>query len=115
MFAIHAVIAAWSLWPTKEQRVAHQTKVAEKKAEKEKWAALEKSDEWTAEQQWQHMWELQQLPRTPGTAGGMKSPVTPTTRAFHALSGEQSGGYYGAPQTPVSPMFYEGKGKEPYR
>jgi hypothetical protein len=41
----------------------------------------------TAEQQWQHMWELQQLPRTPGTAGGMKSPMTPRTQAFNSLGG----------------------------
>ena len=53
----------------------------------------------TAEQQWQHMWELQQLPRTPGTANPMtygggggygnggKVPVTPRTRAFGDLEG----------------------------
>ena len=51
----------------------------------------------TAEQQWQHMWELQQLPRTPGTANPMtfsnsnsnsnKMPVTPRTRAFGDLEG----------------------------
>lgn len=41
------------------------------------------------EEQWQHMWELQQLPRTPGTAGGLKSPMTPRTRAFNALDGSQ--------------------------
>jgi hypothetical protein len=50
----------------------------------------------TAEEQWQHMWELQQLPRTPGTVGGMKSPMTPRTRAFNDLGGEETahGGYY---------------------
>jgi hypothetical protein len=39
----------------------------------------------TAEEQWQHMWELQQLPRTPGTATGTapwsKVPATPRTAA----------------------------------
>jgi hypothetical protein len=50
----------------------------------------------TAEEQWQHMWELQQLPRTPGTVGGMKSPMTPRTMAFNSLGGEEAGhgGYY---------------------
>jgi hypothetical protein len=50
----------------------------------------------TAEEQWQHMWELQQLPRTPGTVGGMKSPMTPRTMAFNNLGGEEAGhgGYY---------------------
>lgn len=35
------------------------------------------------------MWELQQLPRTPGTSGGVfsKSPMTPRTRAFGDLEG----------------------------
>jgi hypothetical protein len=42
----------------------------------------------TAEEQWQHMWELQQLPRTPGTAGGMRGgPMTPRTTAFADLEG----------------------------
>ncbi|KAF2021643.1 hypothetical protein BU24DRAFT_24757 [Aaosphaeria arxii CBS 175.79] len=84
------ILTIYSLVPTKEARAAHETKVAEKKAEKEKWAALEASmdhNDMTAEEQWQHMWELQQLPRTPGTAGGFKHPMTPRTRAFSALDG----------------------------
>jgi hypothetical protein len=97
----------------------------------------------TAEEQWQHMWELQQLPRTPGTMGGMKSPMTPRTMAFNSLGGEEAGhvayysnvpaggnGWYGQSQggggVTVSPVmeqdeyqhgheFYgqEGKGKAP--
>jgi hypothetical protein len=87
----------------------------------------------TAEEQWQHMWELQQLPRTPGTAGGMKSPMTPRTRTFGDLEGghaayldvqpQQAGvvNYYGGPggnAHAVSPVaeqdeyVYEGKGKQ---
>jgi hypothetical protein len=53
----------------------------------------------TAEEQWQHMWELQQLPRTPG----FKSPMTPRTQTFNDLEGGHYsnmqpayGGYYGA-------------------
>src|ERR1700712_1224448 len=30
-------------------------------------------------------WEMVQIPPTPGTIGGMKSPVTPRTRAFNEL------------------------------
>jgi hypothetical protein len=51
----------------------------------------------SADEQWQHMWELQQLPRTPGTVGGLKSPMTPRTRAFNELGGGgdvEQGGYY---------------------
>jgi hypothetical protein len=49
----------------------------------------------TAEEQWQHMWELQQLPRTPGTATAMhfKSPATPRTRAFGDLEGGHADAY----------------------
>lgn len=32
-------------------------------------------------------WEMVQIPPTPGTMGGMKSPVTPRTRAFNELEG----------------------------
>lgn len=64
-------------------------------------------NEMTAEEQWQHMWELQQLPRTPGTAGGLKSPMTPRTRAFQSLGGE---GTYAStqqhPPMPTSPYQY---------
>lgn len=58
----------------------------------------------TAEQQWQHMWELQQLPRTPGTASGnapwSKVPVTPRTTAFNQLHGTQE--YYMQPRSPMT-------------
>lgn len=54
----------------------------------------------TAEEQWQHMWELQQLPRTPGAANAMylKSPgaapvMTPRTRAFGDLEGGRMDAY----------------------
>jgi hypothetical protein len=84
----------------------------------------------TAEEQWQHMWELQQLPRTPGTAGGMRSPMTPRTRTFEDLEGGYGGpyrdgqpqagfaSYYGGAGQAVSPVteqdeyVYEGKGKQ---
>jgi len=85
MFAIHALVSIWSMIPSKEQKIAHAERVAEKQAEKEKWSPIDEG--MTAEQQWQHMWELQQLPRTPGTAGGMKSPMTPRTQAFNSLGG----------------------------
>jgi hypothetical protein len=94
----------------------------------------------TAEEQWQHMWELQQLPRTPG----FKSPMTPRTQTFSDLEGghghysnlqpeyqqyqHQHGGYYGdaggvtvqemqhAGVSPVAEqdeyLYQEGKGKQ---
>ncbi|KAF2192664.1 hypothetical protein K469DRAFT_553263 [Zopfia rhizophila CBS 207.26] len=109
----HVIIASWSLWPTKEQRIAHEAKRAEKKAEKEKFAELV-DNEMSPEQQWQHMWELQQLPRTPGTA---TYPMTPRTRAFNALDGGAGGPYGNEVQNSPGPspiqeeQDYEGKGK----
>ncbi|KAF2202602.1 hypothetical protein GQ43DRAFT_413406 [Delitschia confertaspora ATCC 74209] len=113
LFAVHVLVSVWSLIPTKDERITHQTKVAEKKAEKEKFSPID--DGMTAEQQWQHMWELQQLPRTPGTAGGMRSPMTPRTKAFTDLGGAPpTPGYYGVP-SPIYENPYEGKGKDPFR
>ncbi|ORY17416.1 hypothetical protein BCR34DRAFT_474872 [Clohesyomyces aquaticus] len=124
IFAVHAIISILSLRPSAEARIAHAAKRAEKKAEKEKLEELERSpydNEMTAEEQWQHMWELQQLPRTPGTA--TFAPMTPRTRAFGALEGNGAGGggrgvQWGGRETkPVSPVeeevypWYEGRGK----
>ncbi len=36
----------------------------------------------------QKEWEMGTLPRTPGTTGGMKSPMTPRTVAFNTLGGD---------------------------
>lgn len=129
-------MSIYSLIPTAAQKEAHAARKAEKKAEKEKWASSPYDNEMTAEEQWQHMWELQQLPRTPGTMGGIKSPMTPRTLAFNSLGGEEAGqgGYYvpaggngwyappqhgGVPTQTVSPIMeqddyqynHEGKGK----
>ncbi|KAH8719444.1 hypothetical protein GQ44DRAFT_623471 [Phaeosphaeriaceae sp. PMI808] len=95
MLAIYAcflILTIYSLIPTADARQAHATKQAEKKAEKEKWANSPVDNEMSAEEQWQHMWELQQLPRTPGTVGGLKSPMTPRTQTTHDLEG--GGGHY---------------------
>jgi hypothetical protein len=88
------------IWPSATARAAHESKRAAKIAEKEKWAHLERSpveNEMTAEEQWQHMWELQQLPRTPGTTNGMRSPMTPRTQAFGDLDGNNQGWYATTP------------------
>ena len=37
-------------------------------------------------------WEMLETPRTPGTAGGLKSPTTPRTRAFNVLSSKGTKG-----------------------
>ncbi|KAJ4373793.1 hypothetical protein N0V83_002532 [Neocucurbitaria cava] len=125
IYALFVVVSVWSLIPTAEQKDAHAAKQAEKKAEKEKWASSPYDNEMTADEQWQHMWELQQLPRTPGTVGGMKSPMTPRTRAFTDLEGQPGfggankggNGWYGNQMQAVSPVaeqdeyMHESKGK----
>jgi len=132
IYACFLILTIYSLIPTTEAKEAHAVKQAEKKAEKEKWANSPIENEMTAEEQWQHMWELQQLPRTPGTIGGMKSPMTPRTKTFGDLEGGQGqyshmqpqeyGGYYagggGVTVQSVSPAaehdeyFYQGNGKQ---
>lgn len=36
----------------------------------------------------ERQWEMVRIPETPGTTGGLKSPITPRTRAFNDLDGE---------------------------
>ncbi|KAL8905758.1 MAG: hypothetical protein Q9207_002427 [Kuettlingeria erythrocarpa] len=43
----------------------------------------------------QRPWEMAQVPPTPGTTGGLKSPMTPRTTAFNTLSGKMGGGAKG--------------------
>ncbi|KAF2867093.1 hypothetical protein BDV95DRAFT_551355 [Massariosphaeria phaeospora] len=88
IYTLSLLLSAYSLYPTPTARTQH----AAKRAEKEKWAAATKAspidgdNEMSPEDQWQHMWELQQLPRTPGA---MRSPTaqTPRSQAFGALQG----------------------------
>jgi hypothetical protein len=120
IYIFFILLSAFSLYPSKQARVAHATRRADKQAEKEKYASSPYDNEMTAEEQWQHMWELQQLPRTPGTAG-FKHPMTPRTTAFQSLDGTQSagvpaGGYYSEEIERGAPVQqegygYEGKGK----
>jgi hypothetical protein len=35
----------------------------------------------------EHQWEMVRIPETPGTTGGLKSPITPRTKAFNVLEG----------------------------
>jgi hypothetical protein len=104
IYALFIALTIFSFFLTPAQRLEQSTKLAEKKADKEKWATSSYSspidNEMTAEEQWQHMWELQQLPRTPGVAGAMRyGPMTPRTTAFADLEGgahrAKSGGWYG--------------------
>ena len=93
------ILSIWSLFPTKEQKTKRNSKLEDKRAEKMQWSNHSPvENEMSVDQQWQHMWELEQLPRTPrtpGTVGGMRSPMTPRTVAFNNLSGAESGQGHG--------------------
>jgi hypothetical protein len=113
IYIFHIAFAAYSLYPTRDARLAHETKVAEKKAWKEKWASSPADNEMTAEQQWQHMWELQQLPRTPGTATGpgwTRAPMTPRTTAFSALEGQKQAHVQHSSPIQEQDEFVQGQG-----
>ncbi|KAH6619953.1 hypothetical protein C7974DRAFT_363162 [Boeremia exigua] len=97
LYTLLLALSLYSLYPTPSAREAHRTRRAAKLAEQEKYAfsPTADDDETTAEQQWQHMWELQQLPRTPGlppTHQAGRAPMTPRTRAFGDLEGGGAGG-----------------------
>ncbi|KAF9735344.1 hypothetical protein PMIN03_010666 [Paraphaeosphaeria minitans] len=108
-YAIFIILSIWSLIPTPEARAARDSKIAERKAEKELYASSPYDQEMTAEDQWQHMWELQQLPRTPGATTGhapwAKVPATPRTTAFNQLQGAQipqaHQEHYAQPRSPM--------------
>ncbi|KAL8842644.1 MAG: hypothetical protein Q9170_000419 [Blastenia crenularia] len=55
----------------------------------------------------QRPWEMTQVPPTPGTTGGLKSPMTPRTTAFNTLSGKMGGAANGKGKAKG-----KGKGKE---
>lgn len=115
IYALFAILSGYSLIPTSAQKQAYAAKVAAKRAEKEEWASYSDENEMSPEEQWQHMWELQQLPRTPGTSGAMKSPMTPRTQAFNSLGGDEAahGGYYhNAPKNSFNAR-YGGQGGVP--
>ncbi|KAL8943596.1 MAG: hypothetical protein Q9216_000961 [Gyalolechia sp. 2 TL-2023] len=66
------------------------------------------------ESQNQRPWEMEQVPPTPGTTGGLKSPMTPRTTAFNTLSGKM-GGAGGAKGKGKGKGKGKDKGKGPVR
>jgi hypothetical protein len=47
-------------------------------------------------------WEMVRIPDTPGTTGGLKSPMTPRTKAFNDLDG---GAAFASTSTYTGPEF----------
>ncbi|KAF2756497.1 hypothetical protein EJ05DRAFT_466858 [Pseudovirgaria hyperparasitica] len=82
LFSTHFILALWSAIPTEDQKAARRTKIEEKKM-----FSPGSGSDFSAEDAWQRQWEMGQIPSTPGTTGGIKSPFTPRTQAFHNLGG----------------------------
>ena len=66
LFTAYLILTLITLYPTESFRSARNSKISDSESQP---------------------WEMPQWPRTPGTAGGMKSPTTPRTTAFNTLSG----------------------------
>lgn len=72
LFTIYLILSLISLYPTASHRASLSSRL---------------SDDEESEQK---PWEMMDAPRTPGTAGGLKSPgipPTPRTMAFNTLTG----------------------------
>ncbi|KAL8897040.1 MAG: hypothetical protein Q9192_002781, partial [Flavoplaca navasiana] len=98
LFFVYFVISIWSLLaPTAGSAIRHRK--------------LSTASE-DAEAQSQRPWEMTQVqpPPTPGTTGGLKSPMTPRTTAFNTLSGKMGSGKE-KKKTKMG-LMGKGKGKE---
>lgn len=56
----------------------------------------------------ERQWEMVRIPDTPGTTGGLKSPITPRTRAFNDLEGSASQGTDLPLREKYAPLVYTG-------
>lgn len=74
VFLAYLIISLYSLIPNKEFRASRSSKLADSESGA-----------------YQRPWEMTQVPQTPGTTGGLKSPTTPRTTAFDTLSGKIKG------------------------
>lgn len=90
LFFFHLCLAIWSAIPTKAQKQARR---GERKEDPE--SPLDETD-----------LKSFRLPPTPGTTGGMKSPMTPRTLAFNRLGGTKDlplRNHFSTPNAPTSP------------
>lgn len=86
LFALHIALAIYSLIPSRTQRHARTTSV-ESSVGSDARDPKDMSPQSLMSYR-QKEWEMGTLPRTPGTTGAMKSPMTPRTVAFNTLGGD---------------------------
>lgn len=76
LFLIYTLLSIFSLIPTRAHRSSTHSKLPSTDLES------------THSSPQQQPWEMSEVPRTPGTTGGIRSPTTPRTMAFNTLSGK---------------------------
>ncbi|KAL8670329.1 MAG: hypothetical protein Q9168_005129 [Polycauliona sp. 1 TL-2023] len=100
LFFLYLVISLWSLLaPAAGSAIRHR-----------KLSTGASSEDAEAQQR---PWEMTQVqpPPTPGTTGGLKSPMTPRTTAFNTLSGKMGGGKEQKKKSKMGMMVGKGKDK----
>ncbi|KAK4996354.1 hypothetical protein LTR66_004012 [Elasticomyces elasticus] len=86
LFAIYLLLSIYSCVPTKTERESRSA-VRDFENIPEYSPEMKQFTQRTQDYPMQPM--RLQIPRTPGTAGGFSSPMTPRTVAFHALEGDE--------------------------
>lgn len=99
VFVIYFAFAAWSCFPSKQQRAEYAEK---KRLRAEKWAKFESLDDPAAGEG-----AFYPMPETPGPQRGL-NPMTPRTMAFNTLGGTKDlplRNHFSSPNSPASPSY----------
>ncbi|KAB8349882.1 hypothetical protein FH972_023895 [Carpinus fangiana] len=89
LFFLNFVLAVWSMVPTQAQKEkrAHQREEESELDMEENNFQYPPPPQSKKAKAWEHEMQQFNAPPTPGTSGGLKSPVTPRTFAFNKLGG----------------------------
>ncbi|KAL6250664.1 hypothetical protein RBB50_002967 [Rhinocladiella similis] len=99
VFVIYFGFAAWSCFPSRQQRAEYAEK---KRLRAEKWAKFESLDDPAAAGD-----AFYPMPETPGPQAGL-NPMTPRTMAFNTLGGTKDlplRNHFSSPNTSTSPTY----------
>jgi len=99
VFVIYFGFAAWSCFPSRQQREEY---AEQKRLKAEKWARFETLEDPNTGEAMAYP-----MPETPGAQGGL-NPLTPRTMAFNRLGGTKDlplRNHFSTPNAPTSPPF----------
>ncbi|KIW51300.1 hypothetical protein PV05_10037 [Exophiala xenobiotica] len=99
VFVIYFGFAAWSCFPSRQQREEY---AEQKRLKAEKWARFETLEDPNTGETMAYP-----MPETPGAQGGL-NPLTPRTMAFNRLGGTKDlplRNHFSTPNAPTSPPF----------